>query len=131
MPIDQVLLNNYCQNNSSQNNAYLAEIERNIALLSADPSLSSDFAQGRILSLISKLLKPSYILEIGTFLGYATICLSEGLCEGGIIHSLEKNEDYKEQITHHISLAKASKKVKIFYGSALDTLAHLDLNLYD
>ena len=83
------------------------------------PRMISGHFQGRFLSFIAKLIKPRTILEIGTYTGYATLCLAEGLTKGGMIHTIEINEElvdfqkkyfnqseFKNQIFNHLGEAK-------------------------
>lgn len=80
--------------------------------------LSGSF-QGRVLSLLSHLIQPNYILEVGTYTGYSALCLAEGLQSGGMLHTIDCNEElvdfqksyfdqskYKNQITQHLGNAK-------------------------
>ncbi len=131
MPIGQERLNYYCEQLSSHSNPLLASQERKIGLHSTDPSLSSDFSQGRLLNFISKIIRPKRILEIGTFWGYATICFAEGLCSEGQIHTLEKNSTLRPILEEIFENAKITDKVKVFYGPALETMNTLNLHSYD
>lgn len=82
------------------------------------PRMLSGHIQGRILSFFSKMIRPSCILEIGTYTGYSALCLAEGLTKGGVLHTIDRNEElepifvsyfnkstYKDQIKHHIGNA--------------------------
>jgi len=131
MGLEQKLLDFYCQINSSENSEYLETIEKSIALNSANPSMSSNFGQGRILSMVSRVMQPKFILEIGTFMAYSTACLAHGLGNNGSLHTIEKNLDYKPLIDSHLSIANISGKVKVFFGSAISILDTLDLSVYD
>ncbi len=75
--------------------------------------------QGRILSMISKILNPSLILEIGTYTGYSALCLSEGLSEGGKLISLERNRALQAV---HEKFITDNPKVSVVYGDALETI---------
>ncbi len=81
----------YCVDLSSPLNAVLEEVERYTYLKVQMPDMISGAYQGRILSMFSQMIKPKRILEIGTFTGYATICLASGLEENGLIYTLDKN----------------------------------------
>ncbi|MEO0898207.1 MAG: O-methyltransferase [Bacteroidota bacterium] len=86
------------------------------------PRMLSDHYQGRLLALLSKLIRPKRILEIGTFTGYSCICLAEGLAEGGEIHTLEMNSELGFIIFPYLEEAGIADQVHVHFGKALDTL---------
>ena len=83
----------YLLKNSSDEPELLQELRRETNLKCINSIMISGELQGRLLSLISKIKKPNYILEIGTFTGYSALCLAEGLKKGGEIHTIDKNEE--------------------------------------
>ena len=83
----QLYLEDHCDPEPSE----LQKINRETYLKVLQPHMLSGHYQGRLLSMLSKMMQPKRILEIGTFTGYATICLAEGLAEDGIIHTIEVN----------------------------------------
>lgn len=85
------LLEKYIEENSQQENSILRQIRRETYLKTTQPHMLSGVLQGRILSMISKMINPKFILEIGTFTGYSTLCLAEGLSSSGKILTLDKN----------------------------------------
>ncbi len=86
------------------------------------PRMLSGHLQGRVLSMLSKMIRPVRILEIGTFTGYSCICLSEGLMENGIIHTIEINEELETMIRQYLQEAGISEKVKLHFGKALEII---------
>jgi caffeoyl-CoA O-methyltransferase len=66
--------------------------------------------QGRVLSMLSKMIQPKLILEIGTFTGYSAICLAEGLVEGGVLHTIEVNREFEEMLNAHFKQQMWIKK---------------------
>ncbi len=90
------------------------------------PQMISGHLQGRLLSMISCMIKPSIILEIGTFSGYSAICLAEGLSDEGILHTIDKNHNLKNLVTDFFIKAGLSNKVKYHIGNALDILPTID-----
>ena len=120
-----LLILKYCEDHSSQVPKSLSAIEKNTHLKTTKAQDSSDFVQGRILSFISKMLKPKAILELGTFTAYGTCCLAEGLSNGGKIITIEGNESYKEIIEDHIKLAGLSDVVTPLFGQAKEILLAL------
>ncbi|GAB5552374.1 MAG: O-methyltransferase [Saprospiraceae bacterium] len=89
----QTKLIKYCETHSSPHSNLLYELERETYLKTLAPQMLSGQLQGRILSMISQLKQPKTILEIGTFTGYATLCLAEGLVENGEIITIEANPE--------------------------------------
>ena len=85
----------------------------------------SGFSQGRLLSLFSSLLKCRCILEIGTFTGYGSLCLAEGLSAEGRLITLEKNSQYAETARYWFSQSGVQKKIQLLEGNASDLLEKL------
>ena len=122
--IDQ-RIENYCQEHVSQEPEILEELDRKTHLRFVRPNMISGNWQGTFLRMISKMINPKTILEIGTFSGYATICLAEGLQEGGVIHTIEKEEEYEDFLNE--SFEKYNKnKVKLHIGKAMDILPTIE-----
>jgi caffeoyl-CoA O-methyltransferase len=100
----------------------LKTINRETYLKVLKPHMLSGHYQGRLLSMLSKMMQPKRILEIGTFTGYATICLAEGLTEDGIIHTIEVNREMEEMLNSHFKLTNVEKKIQLHFGAAEDVL---------
>ena len=88
-------LDEYVCNHTQEENFVLAELNRETWAKILVPRMLSGHLQGRALSMFSKMIKPKYILEIGTYTGYSAICLCEGLQEGGKLHTIDINEELK------------------------------------
>lgn len=86
------------------------------------PRMLSGHLQGRFLSLISHMIHPKRILEIGTYTGYSCICLAEGLHKNGIIHTIEINEELESMAGRYFKEAGISEKVRAHFGNALDII---------
>ena len=91
--INNEKLDEYLINHSEKEPELLSNLNRETNLKVLQPRMISGAYQGRLLSLISKIINPKKILEIGTFTGYSTLCLAEGLRENGEIHTLDINEE--------------------------------------
>jgi len=87
--------------------------------------------QGRVLSFLSKLIQPRRILEIGTFTGYATICLAEGLTEDGVIDTIEVNRELEEMLVSHFKLTNVGKKIKLHFGEAVTIIPAFEEITFD
>lgn len=112
-------VNEYIVNHSTQPSTLLNELERETHLKILRPQMVSGHIQGKILEMISCMIQPTAILELGTFTGYSTLCLAKGLNIDGIIHTIDINDEledftqsffnkseYKNQIAFHIGDAR-------------------------
>ena len=109
----------------------LQKVNRDTYLKMLKPNMLSGHYQGRVLSMLSKMLQPKLILEIGTFTGYSAICLAEGLIEEGVLHTIEVNRELEEMLNSHFKLTNVEKKVQQHFGPAEAVLADLELNNID
>jgi predicted O-methyltransferase YrrM len=116
----------YCTMNSSQAPSYLLELERETHIKTVNPRMMSGHLQGRLLSMISKMLRPQRILEIGTFTAYATLCLAEGLAKDGNLDTIEVNSEMKRFIHKYIALSPFKDRINTHFGDALKLLDHMD-----
>ncbi len=103
----------------------LVEITRDTHLNVLMPQMLSGHIQGTFLSFISQILKPTYILEIGTFTGYSAICLARGLREGGKIISIEINEELHDRVIRNFEKAGVADKVQFIIGNAMEVIPTL------
>lgn len=106
--------------------ALLAQIYRETQLKVLMPRMASGHYQGRLFSMLSKIISPKKILEIGTFTGYATLCFAEGLAAGGKIISLDINEELEERVRNYFALAGLTDVVDYRIGDALTLLNDID-----
>lgn len=90
---DPVLLQQYILDHISPEDEYLWDLDRETNLKMIRSRMLSGHLQGQILSMISCMIKPRYILEIGTFTGYSALCLAKGLAEGGQLHTIEIDDE--------------------------------------
>src|SRR5690606_23374999 len=95
--IDPVI-SEYLDKTCDAESPLLQRINRETHLRETMPHMLSGHYQGRVLSLLSKLKQPKKILEIGTFTGYATLCLAEGLSKDGILHTIDINEELFDRV---------------------------------
>ena len=103
---------------SEEESNILQELDRETNAKVLMPQMLSGKIQGRLLSMISTMLQPKVILEIGTFTGYSAICLAEGLQEGGILHTIDINEELKEMNDRYFKKANLTHSIKQHYGDA-------------
>lgn len=116
----------YSEQFSSEEDGLLQEIHR---FTSTRPhaNMLSGHVQGKFLELISWLVKPRYILEIGTFMGYSAICLAKGLAKDGQLHTLEIREEDSSIANGYFERANMTGKIILHVGNALDIIPTLDL----
>jgi predicted O-methyltransferase YrrM len=89
------------------------------------PRMLSGHLQGRLLALLSKLLHPKSILEIGTYTGYSALCLAEGLSEKGLIHTIDRNEELVTIQNKYFNLSPYKDQIKQYLGSALEIIPEI------
>jgi len=124
MSIDKI--NNYAKDHSCSETKLLSELRRETELKCINPIMLSGEYQGRLLSLISKIKQPKKILEIGTFTGYATLCLAEGLETSGKIYTIDKNEELVKIQNKYFSKSKYHKNIIQYTGDALEIIPKIN-----
>lgn len=123
---DWPLAHRYCeQMSSAYEDPVLGQIERSTFLNTVKPFDASDFIQGRFLSMLSHLIEPKIIVEIGTFTAYAAVCLAEGLQKEGVVYTIEAKETLVDLINDHISLSPKGHQINVLQGKAIDLLPEL------
>lgn len=120
------LLEPYIEKHSSEQDEILAQLWRETHLRIQMPQMVSGNIQGKFLSLLSRLVKPSYILEVGTFTGYSAICLAKGLTENGKLITIDINEELAPMCQRYFELSGDAKKIQQVIGNALDILPTID-----
>lgn len=108
----------YCESHTTAESELLYRLYRQTHMQTINPRMASGQLQGHFLSLISKMIRPRRILEIGTFTGYSAICLAEGLANDGILHTIEINEEYEERIRDYFSQCPDRDKIQLHIGDA-------------
>jgi caffeoyl-CoA O-methyltransferase len=115
----------YSEAHSSPESSSLKELNRETNAKVLMPRMLSGHLQGRILSMISHMIQPKRILEIGTYTGYSAICLSEGLAEGGMLHTIDINEELKPMALNYFKQSGSDQKIKLHTGDALQIIPTL------
>jgi predicted O-methyltransferase YrrM len=100
----------------------LQELTRETWQKVLNPRMLSGAFQGRVLSMISKLIQPITILEIGTYTGYSALCLAEGLTSEGILHTIDKNEELSSLQEKYFQKSHAKNQIKSYVGNALEII---------
>jgi predicted O-methyltransferase YrrM len=118
---------NYIKNHSVEESNLLKELSRNTKLKILNPRMLSGSYQGRILSMISKLTKPKYILEVGTYTGYSTLCLAEGIKDSGELHTIDNNEELYNFQREYFNKSDYGDKIFQHLGNAIDLIDTINL----
>lgn len=116
----------YAENHSQPEPELLQKLNRETWQKAIAPRMISGHYQGRILSLISKLVRPKNILEIGTFTGYSALCLAEGMAEDGALHTIDINEELYEFQRRYFDASEYGEQIHQHIGNALDIIPTLD-----
>ena len=123
--IDKDLLK-YVESNSQNEPQILKELNRETHLKVLNPRMLSGSYQGRLLSLLSKIISPKSVLEIGTYTGYSALCIAEGLDKNGIIDTIDINEELQEIQNKYFKKSGFKKQIYQHVGNALDIIPKID-----
>ena len=123
--IDDNILN-YSISKSEKESKLLNDLYRETYLKVLNPRMISGHYQGRILSLISKIVSPKKILEIGTYTGYSAICLCEGMDKDGILHTIDNNKELVEIQNKYFKKANLKDKIVQHSGDAKNIIPSID-----
>ena len=121
-------LSEYIEQHSSLESAVLQQITRSTHLEVINPRMLSGHVQGRVLSMLSQMIRPKRILELGTFTGYSALCLAEGLQEDGKLVTLEHNDEMEAAIRRNFSLSPLGEKIELVIGDAKEVLTNFELD---
>ena len=116
---------NYIDNHSSDESDILYELRRETELKCLNPIMLSGKIQGNFLAIISKLIKPLNVLEIGTYTGYSTLCIAKGLNPSGMIHTIDKNEELLQIQNKYFEKSGIRNQIKQYTGDALAIIPKL------
>ncbi|MGJ1433849.1 O-methyltransferase [Sphingobacterium spiritivorum] len=119
------LLNTYLEHTCDAESALLKRINRETYLRETMPHMLSGHYQGRVLSFLSKMARPGRILEIGTFTGYATLCLAEGLSKDGEIHTIDINAEQEERVQGYFDESSYKEQIRYHIGDALEVIKEI------
>jgi len=126
MTIDERRIIRYCERHSSQSSTLRTTVDRHTGVQTLAPQMMSGHIQGNLLSLLSRLKRPRRILEIGTFTGYATLCLAEGLPQDGMLHTIEGHPIYEHIFRPAFGQSPHAHQIKIHIGQAEDVIPTLE-----
>jgi len=116
----------YCDDHTIRPDEVLDRIEKSTYANTNDPKMVSGSYQGRLLRMISQMLRPRRILEVGTFTGYSAVCMAAGLTEDGKLITLERDESLRPLLREHLSWTPLGQKIEVQYGDARELLLELE-----
>ena len=116
----------YAESFTSGESELLAEIRRECEASRPDSPMLSGFFQGRVLSMISKMIRPRVVLEIGTYLGYSALCFAEGIAEGGRVITLDVDEETNRIARSFVASSEYADRIEFRLGNAVEIIPTLD-----
>ena len=119
-------LEEYICAHSTPENAVLEAITRDTHVHILNPHMLSGQVQGRVLSMISHMIRPKRILELGTFTGYSALCLAEGLAEGGKLVTIEHNDELEETIRRNFARSPLGERIELRIGDCILEIGDLE-----
>ena len=119
-------IDNYVVAHSQEEPKILQELTKETWQKVLNPRMISGAYQGRILSMISKLIQPKNVLEIGTFTGYSALSIAEGLPKDGALFTIDRNEELAELQQKYFNKSRYTKQLKSYIGNALDIIPTLN-----
>lgn len=119
-------LDDYVVRHSEEEPALLKALTRETYQKVLQPRMLSGHYQGRILSVLSKLIRPKTILELGTFTGYSALCLAEGLDKNGVLHTIDINEELVDFQKRYFDKSDYGAQIVQHLGSALDIIPTIE-----
>lgn len=116
----------YAENHCTPENEVLQALNRDTYANVLMPRMLSGHLQGRVLSMFSHMLRPRRILEIGTYTGYAALCMAEGLTDDGVLHTIDINEELETMVRKYMDESGMKDKIQFHIGNALEIVPALN-----
>ena len=120
-------LEEYVEAHTREEDQLLQELNRETYLKVLMPRMLSGHLQGQVLRMLSKMIQPEKILEIGTFTGYSGICLAQGLTPTGVLHTIDINQELRSMVTSYFEKAGLSEKIVYHTGNAIEIIPTMDM----
>jgi caffeoyl-CoA O-methyltransferase len=119
-------LDQYCCAHTADENDLLKRVNRETHVEVLQPRMLSGHFQGRVLSMLSKMIQPQRILEIGTYTGYSALCMAEGLSPGGKLVTIDVNEELAQRVQGYFDASAFAKQIHYIISPALDVIPTLN-----
>lgn len=121
-------IEDYTKSHTQSESNLLNDLNRDTNLNVLQPRMLSGHVQGRILSMFSKMIQPKCILEIGTYTGYAALCMAEGLHHEGELHTIDINEELASRIQKYFDASSYKNQMNLHIGNALEVIPKLSIS---
>lgn len=121
-------LQKYVEDHTQEESPLLKQINRQTHAEVMRPRMLSGHLQGRVLAMLSHMIQPQTILEIGTYTGYSAICLAEGLAAGGKLITIDKNDELEERVRAYFEAANLEENITYLLGNAMELIPTLDMS---
>lgn len=118
-------LQEYIEEHISEEPAHLAKLYRHTQLTRLYPRMCSGHIQGRMLKMLTQMISPMRVLELGTFTGYSALCMAEGMPDGAELHTIELDDEYADDIRSFFEAAPCGGKITLHIGDALELTRQL------
>lgn len=118
-------LQEYIEEHISEEPAHLAKLYRHTQLTRLYPRMCSGHIQGRMLKILTQMISPMRVLELGTFTGYSALCMAEGMPDGAELHTVELDDEYADDIRSFFESAPCGGKITLHIGDALELTRQL------
>jgi len=120
-------LEDYVANHTDSENELLYDLNRQTHIQLLQPRMLSGHIQGRVLSMLSHMIQPKVVLEIGTYTGYSALCLAEGLQDDGTLITIDKNEELEPFTRSYFEKSKFSDRIDFRIGNAMEIIPSLSM----
>lgn len=121
-------LQKYVEDHTQEESPLLKQINRQTHAEVMRPRMLSGHLQGRVLAMLSHMIQPQTILEIGTYTGYSAICLAEGLAADGKLITIDKNDELEERVRAYFEAANLEENITYLLGNAMELIPTLDMS---
>jgi len=118
-------IENYTEDFTNKESTLLQNLSRETHLKVLSPRMLSGHVQGRFLSMLSHMLQPKYVLEIGTYTGYSALCFAEGLAKNGKIITIDRNDELEPIIDKYIKESEFKNQIEVIFGYAAEIIPNL------
>lgn len=118
-------LDQYVAEHTAPESELLADLNRETHLKIMTPRMLSGHVQGRVLSMLSNMIQPNYVLEIGTYTGYSALCFAEGLADRGRIITIDRNEELKPILDQYLGKSPYKNSIEVIFGDAVQIIPTL------
>lgn len=124
-------LEDYIESHITPEPPELKKIDRHTNLYRLNGRMCSGHIQGRLLKMLTMMIRPAKVIELGTFTGYSALSIAEGLEDGAEIHTVEADDELEDEIMKNLSVSPHGHKVKLHIGDALQVMETFDNETFD